>query len=247
MPPLPTTLGLIALGCLPGFVWLAFYLRRDCHPEPRYLIAKTFLMGIIVSPVAIAFQLLFIQLVQKLRPGLIEPKGAGFFLWAAFVEEFVKFYAVKSVAMTSPEFDEPVDAMIYMITAALGFATMENILVLFRTLQEGLGVHGALSVWGLRFAGATLLHALSSGLMGYFLAIAWFYRHHRSKLVVVGLGIATLFHFTFNIFLANPANEMLSLVQSTFLLLVMAFLVSILFDKIRERHARRISAAVTEL
>ena len=226
---------LVGLGLLPSLVWLVFYLRKDCHPEPKYLVIKTFLMGIIISPLAIILQLLFVQIAQQYAPG-INARGPAFFLWAAFVEELVKFYAVKMTVLRDPEFDEPVDAMIYMITAALGFAAMENILVMFQVLPDG--ASAAFNVWTLRFVGATLLHALSSGLAGYFLAMAWFFHAHRQKLANIGLAIATVFHFTFNLFLSTSSNQLNSLISTTALLIGMGFLVSVLFDRIKERDAR---------
>lgn len=250
MPPLSYIL-LIAAGVAPSLIWLFYYLRRDCHPEPRVMIARTFLMGIIISPLAIIFQLLFVKFAEsnlQINIGFpeIASRGALFFLWAAFVEEFVKFFAVRIIDLYDPEFDEPVDAMVYMITAGLGFAAMENIITLFRTLPDG--SHAVASVWVLRFAGATLLHALSSAIMGYFVALSWFFHHHARKLITTGLVIASLFHFAFNSLLSffydeagNP-NDLMNLGAATLLLVVMGFLVSILFDKIKERHA---NSAVT--
>ncbi len=226
---------LVGLGVAPSLVWLAYYLRKDCHPEPKYLVAKTFLMGIILSPLAVLFQLLFVQ-AGSVAPHALDPHGPAFLLWAAFVEEVVKFFAVVMIALRSPEFDEPVDAMIYMLTAGLGFAAMENILVLFRVIPDGLNT--TLSVLALRFVGATLLHTLSCALTGYFLALSWFFAHHRKKLVVFGLLLATIFHFTFNTFLSSGDN-ILSLAYATGLLIIMAFLVAVLFDRIRERQAKR--------
>ena len=232
MPPLLHGIGLIALGLLPSLIWLVFYFREDCHPEPKYLITRTFLMGMIISPVAIILQLGLL----KINTGLftITEDSAPFFLWAAFIEEIIKFYAVKMVILNNPEFDEPVDAMIYMVTAGLGFAAIENILVMFRIIPDG--ATAALGVWTLRFMGAILLHALSSAILGYFLAISWFYQHHRKKLIFIGLFMATLFHFAFNTFLSSLNNQFIGLMYSTSLLLIMAFLVAILFDKVRERH-----------
>ncbi len=238
MPPLPINIILVTLGLIPSLVWLYFYTRKDCHPEPKNLLAQTFLMGIVISPVAILLQFSFAQLASTIT-GISQAATQNtsyFFLWAAVVEEVIKFYAVRMLIMGSPEFDEPIDAMIYMITAGLGFAAMENILVMFRVFPDGTQV--ALATWTLRFTGATLLHALSSGLMGYFLAMSWFFQDHKKKLVFIGLIMATVFHFTFNIFLSAFDNRLTGLVYSTALLLIMAFLVSILFDKIKERHTR---------
>lgn len=231
MDPIQTSF-LVGIGLVPSIFWLLFYLKKDCHPEPSSMIAKTFLMGIIVSPIAVILQLLYI----KLNPTeALYPDATGhFFLWAAFVEETIKFYAVKLTVFRNPEFDEPVDAMVYMITAGLGFAAIENILVMFRTIPDG--ATAAFGVWTLRFFGAILLHALSSAILGYFLAISWFFQHHRKKLIFIGLSMATLFHFAFNSFLSSYDNQFIGLIYSTTLLVTMAFLVAILFDKIKERH-----------
>ncbi len=245
MLPLLVNITLIALGLIPSLVWLYFYSRKDCHPEPKNLLAQTFLMGIIISPIAILLQFSFAQFASTLI-GISQAaiqNTSYFFLWAAVVEEFIKFYAVKMLIMRNPEFDEPMDAMIYMITAGLGFAAMENILVMFKVFPDG--TQAALATWALRFTGATLLHALSSGLLGYFLAMSWFFRDHRKKLIVIGLIMATIFHFTFNTFLSAFDNRLTGLIYSTSLLMVMAFLISILFDKIRDRHARTTTRLAT--
>src|SRR3989344_3257640 len=167
MNPVLFYLILVTLGILPSLIWLFVYLRKDCHPEPKYLVIKTFLMGIIISPAAIQFQLLFVQLAAKVTQSSPQTSGAGFFLWAAFVEELLKLMAVQWIVLKSPEFDEPVDAMVYMITAGLGFAAMENILALFRSVHEGFQIYDTLRMWTLRFVGATLLHTLAAALVGY--------------------------------------------------------------------------------
>jgi RsiW-degrading membrane proteinase PrsW (M82 family) len=228
---------LVAAGILPSLLWLAYYLRKDCHPEPKSMVAKTFLMGIILSPVAIILQLIFVQLWSRLSGVPATTDGPGFYLWASFVEELVKFYAVQMIVLRTADFDEPIDAMIYMVIAGLGFAAMENILVMVRVTPDGL--NSTISIWMLRFVGATLLHALSSAILGYFLALSWFYDHHRSKLLLFGIFLATIFHFAFNMFLSISSYKALSLAYATALLCVMALFVSVLFDKIRERHQKR--------
>ncbi|MBI2062485.1 MAG: PrsW family intramembrane metalloprotease [Candidatus Yanofskybacteria bacterium] len=228
---------MIALGLTPSLVWLYFFARKDCHPEPKNLLAQTFLMGIIIAPLAIILQWSFAGLISTIAgmDQAIFRNSSYFFIWAAAVEEAIKFYAVRMLILRNPEFDEPVDAMIYMITAGLGFAAMENILVMNTVFSDG--TLATLATWSLRFTGATLLHALSSGLLGYFLAMSWFFRDHRKKLLVIGFIIATIFHFVFNAFLSTFESRLTGLVYSTALLVVMAFLVSILFDKIKERHS----------
>ena len=55
---------------------------------------------------------------------------ASIFIGGALIEEYVKYFMVKVGGFRNRELDEPCDIMIYMIIAALGFAALENILVL---------------------------------------------------------------------------------------------------------------------
>jgi len=227
----------VSLGLIPSLVWLSFYLKKDCHPEPKHLLIQTFLMGISISPLAILLQQSFSGLSGVLNFELFRQNTPSFFIWASFVEEFLKFFAVYLIVVRNPNFDEPIDAMIYMITAALGFAAIENILVMFSLIAVNTNV--ALNTLALRFVGATLLHALASGLVGYFLSMSWFFHEHKKKLIMFGLAVATLFHAAFNLLIASTqesANPAVGLVYTTFLLIILAFLIAILFDKIKERH-----------
>lgn len=198
-------------------------------------------MGIIISPLAILLQLALVKCGEIatlknycLPIGFLMPNSPEFFMWSAFVEEMVKFYAIKIMVMDNPEFNEPIDAMIYMMAASLGFAAIENTLIVFQTAPDGLAT--TINTLILRFIGATLLHTLSGGLLGYFLAISWFFRHHKKKLIVTGMLMATLFHFTFNMVIFTFEGRVSALLYTTSLLLGMAFLISILFDRLKDRH-----------
>ena len=237
MSPLTTDIFLIFLGFLPSLIWLGIFLRKDCHPEPRFLLIRVFLMGMILSPIAVGLQWAFVGLGEKAGLGIFSFNSAHFFMWAALVEEVIKYWAVKFTALRNPEFDEPVDAMIYLIAASLGFAAIENILVLFRSLTESVDV--ALQVWALRSVGATLLHALSGAIIGYFLALSWFYFEHQRKLIAIGIILATLFHFTFNILVFSFQDSRDGFIYSLLLLLVFAGLIQILFRKIKERSQEK--------
>lgn len=238
MPPFLQSAGLIFLGLLPSLIWLAFYYREDCHPEPKQLLARTFLMGIIVAPLAIVLQLGFLKMsvpIHDLTESVLS-KTPMFFLWAALVEELIKFFAVYILIMRRPEFDEPLDGMVYMITAALGFAAIENVLILFQILPDGAFM--TLSTLILRFIGATLLHALASGIAGYFLGMAWIIKHHSKKILTVGLLIATFFHFGFNMIISTLDSPASALFYTTILLLFMALLISVLFDRLKYHYAQ---------
>lgn len=228
-----TSAFLVALGFAPSLVWLAYYLRKDPRPEPRYMISRVFFLGIILAPLAVIAQWAFREAAFTFNPDFQISASFPFFLWAAFIEEAVKFLPIKFAVLHNPEFDEPVDAMIYMIAAALGFAAIENILVLFQTIPDG--AIAALQIWSLRFIGATLLHAVSSAMVGYFLALSWFYNRHSQKLIYAGIAIATVFHFTFNSVLLKGKESPESFLYSTIFLIITAIIISFLFAKIKGR------------
>lgn len=234
---IPTNALLVILGFLPSIVWLLLFLTKDPRPEPKYLIIKVFLFGIIIAPVVVLIE----AAISEAAELSFLPRAAIFFTLAAFVEEYMKYWVVKSSVLDKPDFDEPHDSIIYMITAALGFAAMENILIAFKVYPEGFAA--TLGVISLRFTGATLLHALASGIVGYFLGLAWFFYHFKKQLVFFGLIIASLLHLTFNylIFL-NPAA---ALPGNTVLLLGMLVSLLILFDKLKERHQQLIQRVST--
>ena len=115
----------LVVGLLPGFAWLVFYLGEDPHPEPKRLIALTFVVGIAFGFFTYRHRRSF----QRVRRRMSASRNFPFIslIALAFIEEIMKFAAAHFVIAKNPEFDEPVDAMIYMVVAALGFATLENI------------------------------------------------------------------------------------------------------------------------
>jgi len=84
-----------------------------------------------------------------------------------------------------------------MIIAALGFAAAENILIMF-SLGPTFLFGNVLIVSVLRFWGATFLHALASGTIGYFLALSFFETRKRGRLLACGITIAALLHGLYN-------------------------------------------------
>ncbi len=224
-------------------LWLQFYLRKDCHPEPKLTIVKIFALGMLLAPLAVGAQWLFAFLVAHFSPGFDISNSSTFYLWSAFSEEVVKFLAVYYLVMHSPEFDEPVDGMIYLVTAALGFAAIENILVGFRNIPDGIAI--TLQILALRTFGATLLHTIASALVGYFLALSWFHHRHSRKFLWCGIGCATVFHFAFNAILLN-FSPLKGLIASSMVLFMMLALISILFAKLRERSASKLHGLSTQ-
>lgn len=178
-------------GVVPALVWLAFWLREDYkHPEPRGLILRTFLLGMSAVILVLPFQ----KLVDVLLPGVILP---AIILWVV-LEEIFKLGAAYFGGLRSVEDNEPVDPIIYMITAALGFVALENALFIFGPLL-GDDFTKSLVTGNLRFIGASLLHVISSSIIGVSLAFS-FYKSRKTHLTLTALSlvVAILLHTGFN-------------------------------------------------
>ena len=191
----------IFFGILPALVWLFYYLNKDVHPEPKRMILKVFLWGALIT-----LPVFFIQLgLSSLLDGLLLPNLITsllyWFLVIAFTEEFFKYLVVRWKVFNSRHLDEPVDIMIYMIVAALGFAALENILYLFSpadNLSFNQVLNNALIVSFVRFIGATFLHTLASGVIGYFLVIEVYEIEKRGWFIFSGILLATTLHGLYN-------------------------------------------------
>lgn len=182
-----------ALGL--SFAWLIFYLHEDEHPEPKRLVLAVFAGGMAVTPIALLLECSWWQLLGGACGSATAPSFFAF-IGFAFIEEVLKFAVVALGVSHSREFDEPVDAMVYLIVSALGFAAVENFFFLWAPFGQSVGF--GIQVAGLRFVGATLLHVLTSAVLGYFFALGLIMRERTTLLLALGLGLATLLHALFN-------------------------------------------------
>lgn len=207
----------IILGVIPGLAWLAFYLREDYrHPEPRKLIFYTFISGALITVLVLQFQIIVNDWV--ISKGWSTYSFVSF-LFLGVVEEVFKLAAVYIAVGRRKEFDEPIDAMVYMIASALGFATVENVASVLRSDSLSLTSPGPLETTALRFVGATLLHSLTSGLVGYYWGRAM--AQGKSVLIWIGQGIliATLLHAVFNYLIIKSEPVALPLIFLVFMAL----------------------------
>jgi len=231
MTPEPHTL-LYALmgGILPAVLWLWFWLKEDSRkPEPRGLIMLSFIAGMI--GVAIVLPL------EKMAFNFFDEGIILITVWAA-IEELVKFGAISIVALKSRFFDEPIDALIYMITVALGFAAIENSLFLLEPLMNGEAVVGFLT-GNLRYIGATLLHVAASGAIGVAMGLS-FYKGKFTKTIstLAGLVIAIALHTLFNFFIINSSGENTFIVFFHLWIAIIAIIFS--FEKVRRIKPKKL-------
>jgi len=219
------------LGFLPAFIWLIFYLKEDRHPEPKRLIIETFVTGAIFAILALVAELAFDYGLNLSKLGGFAPLAlVGF----ALIEELAKFGAAFVIIKNNPDFDEPIDAMIYMVIAALGFATVENLGVIGSYMSSGMSLPTStgliVETISLRFIGATLLHTLTSASLGYWWAQG-IRKFKDKKFLIAGLMVATGLHTIFNYLIINYEGIAYPLL---FVILVGFFVIGD-FEKLKRR------------
>jgi len=227
----------VIFGLIPSLTWLFYYLRKDVHPEPNRMIVKIFLWGCLITVPVFFVQLAANALLQKfpLLPAPIE-SILYWFAIIAFSEELFKYIVVRFKVIGSPELDEPLDVMLYMVIAALGFTAVENVLYIFvpaGQLSFADIINRTLMLSFVRFVGATFLHTLCSAVVGYSLAIGLCKIKGRKIFTIAGLFLATLLHglYDFSI-IALEGN--LKIIAPITILIVLAVLTSIGFEKLKE-------------
>lgn len=193
-------------GFLPALVWLAFWLREDRErPEPRRIVVTTFLLGAATIPAAFVIQ----KIASEILLGGAAIERAAHWapvatlvtlgVWVA-VEEAVKVLAAYAGGLSRRAADEPIDAAVYLIAAALGFSAIENCLYFFGDVffhNVGLGM--AISQTSTRAVGATTLHVANAALLGVFAGYARYATPRAAKaLWAFGLALAVLLHLAYN-------------------------------------------------
>ena len=223
----------LILAPLPSIIWLAFYLRKDRHPEPNRMIIKIFLLGALVVVAAG-----FLEFATSFASKIIYLNKIWFIVISfALIEEILKYLVVRFGVLKNPEFDEPVDTMIYMIIAALGFAAAENIYLLSQIHPQEIPLASTLLFITTRFLGATFLHALASAIAGYFLAASLLITSKIRK-ILIGGGIlaATILHSIFNYLIILNSRQLINDAERNIYLVIllggMAIMVSFMFKKI---------------
>lgn len=215
----------IILGLIPIVIWLIFFLWQDIKkPEPTKWLIKAFLLGIIIVPIVALIQygwslLINIDPNHKFQLANFTFSIAIFYLGAAFIEEIAKFFSAFFFLKKNPHFNEVIDAMIYPIVVAMGFAAVENILFVSAEMRQGIIIALPIQILVLRFIGANLLHAICSGIIGFFwskqlLSKKWFY-------LIVGIILSTILHWLFNLVIIVFGAEVI------FLLAIILFIITL--------------------
>jgi len=199
------TLGYAFLGgVLPPLVWLYFLLKEDDRcPEPLPCLLIAFIAGMLAVPLALPLEALLRDYAYIAYAGCSEyaPLCGPIILGWSIIEETLKYVLAALLVLWRADVNEPIDLVIYMLTAALGFAALENVLFLIVPFASGDVLMG-LQTGNLRFIGSTLLHVMASSAIGFALAFSLnFPKPLRLLCAFMGLILAIALHALFNFFI----------------------------------------------
>ena len=241
-------------GVLPALIWLYFWTREDKEdPEPKSMLALAFIGGMIAVFISLFLEKYFYGFGLK---NLFVPNFLNYTLpwmetvakqtnvsvdkillvvvFAPIIEELSKVLMAYILVLRSKYDDEPLDPMIYMITTALGFAAIENMLFLINPFQN----HDFISTiftGNMRFIGATLLHTISSATVAMFMSFN-FFNSKTKKVFFVALGIilSIAMHGYFNFLMVGNQEASIFALELIWLAVIIILLVFERIKKIKE-------------
>ncbi len=182
----------IVLALVPAAIWLAFFYQQDrLEPEPAGYVLGVFALGALLAA-AVGVPLL--DKVFRVGNWLYSDTLTtilGSILVVGFVQEFLKYAAVRFSVYKSSEFDEPTDGIIYCTAAGLGYATVLNV----QFVVSNGGVHLGPGV--IARAIVALAQASFAGITGYFLGRAKF-EHDPIWWMPLGVTLAAVANGLFN-------------------------------------------------
>ncbi len=155
------------LAVLPAAVLLWFIYKEDkVEKEPLDVLAKIFGCGVLSTAIASLFEYCGFNILYLLFNGNIRNIFyiiISNFLVVGLSEEFVKLMAVRIAAWKDKAFNYTFDAVVYCVTASLGFAALENIKYLWDASYELSVMRAILSIPG---------HAIFAVFMGMYVGFA---------------------------------------------------------------------------
>ncbi|HOV63509.1 MAG TPA: PrsW family intramembrane metalloprotease [Spirochaetia bacterium] len=177
----------ILLAAIPAVYLIVRFYRNDRQkPEPKSLILKTFVFGFFSVLPAALIEILISEFAPE--QGTLIFRLFEAFIVAGCVEEGIKLLTVRLSVWNKAAFDEITDGIVYTVTASLGFAFFENV---FYSSDSP----AVLLVRGIT---AVPLHAIASGIMGYWIGVS---RVTGEKKVLKGYLTAVMIHGLYDLFL----------------------------------------------
>lgn len=199
---------LILLAMLPSFIIGFIVYKKDViEKEPVLLLLKLFLFGALSTGVALFFEI-YMQKIFSFNNDVFNMFFRSFII-IGLCEELVKWLFTYVITWKQKNFNYTYDAIVYSVFIALGFATIENIMVILFN-------NGGLMLSLLRGVITVPAHAFFAILSGYYLGLAKKYmirgwKKRYNKCMILSIVLPILMHglFDFLLFADNTISLIL--------------------------------------
>lgn len=180
-------LTIISGALAPGIALLSYiYLKDRYESEPKKLIIKMFIMGVLLVFPAYVFE-------HMLQQGINIDFITNVFS-IGIIEEFLKWFVIYFMIYKHVEFNEPYDGVVYSGSVAIGFATIENIgYLIFNQYSPSYVL--------LRSLLPVTSHAIFGIMMGYYIGLAKFDSNKEKFYLLQSFLLPVSFHILYNFIL----------------------------------------------
>jgi len=203
---------LFLIALLPTLALLSFFMYSDKFVEPKKNVLSTFILGIfIIAPLEVFHYTTIMILGESID---YNPFFRAFFK-AAFLEELFKFCVLYFFCTKFTEFNEPMDGIVYGITASLGFAFWENLEYIY--LNDKFVIEEALQTAWQRAFTAVPSHAFDGVIMGFFIGRHYFRKNISNINLILALLVPVTLHGFYDWVLMEKS------INSDFMYLIFAF------------------------
>lgn len=185
---------LFILSALLPVVFFCFFIYlRDTDKEPIWILALSFLIGALITIPIAGIEFFLTHLLIDLGIGGSLKNFLNAFAIAGVIEEGIKYIAVYLFLRRNRFFDQCYDGIVYAAFISLGFASVENLLYIWR-----LGFETAI----VRAFMAIPAHMLFAVFMGYYFALGFRSdQKKRTKHFLLALIVPVIFHGLYDFFL----------------------------------------------
>ncbi len=210
-------MALLLATILPSILIILFFVYSDKFKEPKGEILKVFFYGILIT-IPAYFLNTYLDAFWynnfRVSEGLISS-----FLTAAPVEEGLKLSILYFFVYKMKDFNEPIDGIVYGVTASLGFATLENFYYVY--LLADYFETSSMSLAILRSFSAVPAHAVFGVFMGYFFMKYVFIK--KGDNLLFAFIVPFVLHGCYNLFASSNFIVSLSLVIISWIIALRMF------------------------
>ena len=188
------------LSIVPVIFFGFYFYKKDTIKEPKLLLSKLFLSGILTGIIVIIISIfgliLFPTLTNLEKINNIIILLFYTYIFIALIEEFFKFLMIYQVSYNNKEFNQAYDIILYSIFVGLGFACFENIIYIIENPSVEIAI--------LRGITAVPAHVCFQTLMGYYLYLSK--TKEKNKNILLSLVIPIFLHGTYDFFIFTGSN-----------------------------------------